>query len=249
MKKSVPYNELAWPGVKKALAGRWLILPFGSMEQHGPHLPLGTDTVLAGHMAREVAAEIGGVTAPAMEYGGRSLPNSGGGPGYPGGVFFPGKTLIDMYERLIHGYIQNGAEKILLVNAHWENEAFLFEALERAREKKYLESSKIVAASWWNLVSEKEALDIFGFFPGWSAEHAGQAETALMLAYAPEQVRFEKALDHKGHIPEGIYKYPVPKSWTGTNGVLSSTTHVKPEMGKRLSEIIKSRFIALLEDD
>jgi len=89
------------------------------MEQHGPHLPLGTDKVLARHMALEIAEEIGAVVAPATDYGGRSLPNSGGGPGYPGGIHFSGKLLIDMYEQLLYCYIFNKAKKILLLNAHY----------------------------------------------------------------------------------------------------------------------------------
>ncbi len=60
-----------------------IILPIGSTEQHGPHLPTCVDTVIANGFAYRIAEKINGVVAPALSYGYKSKPLSGGGPLFP----------------------------------------------------------------------------------------------------------------------------------------------------------------------
>lgn len=63
-----------------------IILPIGSTEQHGPHLPTCVDTVIANGFAYRIAEKINGVVAPALSYGYKSKPLSGGGPLFPGTI-------------------------------------------------------------------------------------------------------------------------------------------------------------------
>jgi creatinine amidohydrolase len=243
----IQYENLSWPEAQEKLARHWLLVPFGSVEQHGPHLPLGVDSFLAWHLATDIADAIPAIVAPVVTYGARSLPNSGGGPSYPGTIPVPGSLLIELYVAIIAGYVAAGARRLLALNAHWENEAFLFEACERCREQKHLADVQLVALSWWSVTSDHDMTDIFGAFPGWHAEHAGQAETALMLHYRPDLVCMDKAVDHHEQVPAGVYRYPTPASWAGTQGVLSRTRHVTPEMGKRLAALVKSKLLELLQ--
>lgn len=243
---SIRYEHLSWPEVQEQIGRHWLLLPFGSVEQHGPHLPLAVDSLLSYHLAADVADAVHGIVAPVVSYGARSLPNSGGGPKYPGTILIPGHLLSEVYAAIIAGYVTAGARRLLLLNAHWENEAFLFEAVERCREQRQLEQAQVLALSWWSVTTDKEMADIFGVFPGWHAEHAGQAETALMLHYCPHLVHMEKAVDHAENVPAGLYRYPNPASWTGTMGVLSRTRHVNAEMGARLAVLVKDKLAQLL---
>jgi creatinine amidohydrolase len=243
----IRYENLSWTEVQDTLCQHWLIVPFGSVEQHGPHLPLGVDSFLAHHLAMDVADVVCGMVAPVVTYGARSLPNSGGGPSYPGTIPVPGHLLSEFYAAIISGYVTAGARRIFLLNAHWENEAFMFEAIERCREHRQLEQAQVLALSWWSVVGDKEMADIFGAFPGWHAEHAGQAETALMLHYRPDLVRMDKAVDHHDAVPAGLYRYPTPTAWSGNQGVLSVTSHVKPDMGRALAALVKDKLVGLLK--
>ncbi len=240
------YEQLSWTQVKQALHEHWLVVPVGSIEQHGPHLPLEVDTVLSEHIAWDLSKEIRAVAAPAVAFGARSLPNSGGGPGYPGTIYLQGNVLTDVYDNIIRGYISSGARKLLFLNAHFENEAFLVEAIGRCRESNALAGVVVLALSWWGVVKDNEMAGIFGQFKGWHVEHAGQAETALMLHYAPEQVRMDLAIDCTEDIPAGVYQHPTPPSWTGNEGVLSPTRHATGGMGARLAGIITTRLAALM---
>ena len=240
------YDALTWPEVPDALASRWLVLPTGGVEQHGPHLPLSVDSLLAERLAARVAERVDGFVAPTVTYGARSLPGSGGGHRYPGTVHLPGDLLIQVYAQLVRSFIGAGARRLLVLNGHWENEAFLHEAVDQVRERGELEGRTLVALSWWSVVGEADVREIFGAFPGWHAEHAGQTETALVLALAPELAHMDRAVDHHGAIPAGIYRHPAPDAWCGTQGVLCPTVHATAEQGRRLLDLIVDRLVALL---
>ncbi len=116
-----------WTDIQDIIRTQWLLLPFGAIEQHGPHLPLAVDTILAESIACEVAERVNGIVAPTLPYGARSLPNTGGGPSFPGTIGLPGNLLISLYRVIIEAFVKQGATKIALINGHWENEPFLIE--------------------------------------------------------------------------------------------------------------------------
>jgi creatinine amidohydrolase len=242
------YEQLIWTEVAQVLLDHILIIPVGSLEQHGPHLPLGVDTMLANKICENVGINVGAVIAPAISYGSRSLPTSGGGYSYPGTIYLTGNTITEYYAQIVQSFVFAGARKMLFLNAHWENEPFLVEAVERCRENKYLNGVNIIVTSWWNIITDAEMIDIFGSFPGWHAEHAGQAETSLMCYYMPQCVKMENLEDCNSIIPAGIYRYPVPSGWSGCKGVLSKASHASLEMGKRLAEIIETKLISLVKE-
>jgi creatinine amidohydrolase len=159
-----------------------LVLPVGAVEQHGPHLPLTVDIEIPVRIASTLAEEVEGIVAPAISYGARSLPQSGGGPGFAGTISVRGNVLTDYLRDVIAGYVSSGFRLIVILNGHYENEAFIFEALELCRQDGQLEGSRVAAVSWWSLVSDELLKKLFGeSFPGWHAEHASACETSLML--------------------------------------------------------------------
>ena len=81
MEKRVRLAEMNWMEFDKRIRddNPIIFVPIGSTEQHGPHLPLSTDVILPGEVALLVAAELGGIVAPAIPYGYKSQPKSGGG--------------------------------------------------------------------------------------------------------------------------------------------------------------------------
>src|SRR6266404_1630727 len=158
-----------------------LVIPVGAVEQHGPHLTLTVDTEIPVRIASMLVEKLKVIVAPAVTYGARSLPQSGGGPGFPGTINIRGSVLTDYLKDVIAGYIATGFRSIVILNGHYENESFIFEALELCREEGKLEGAKIIAMGWWSVVSDGVLEKLFGDrFPGWHAEHASVCETSLL---------------------------------------------------------------------
>jgi creatinine amidohydrolase len=153
----------AWPDLDRE--GRpVLVLPLGATEQHGPHLPLETDTVIAAALAEGAAA--GGrdvVAAPALPYG-----SSGEHAGFPGTLSLGQAAL----EHVVVELVRSAADFSAVVLASWHGGNA--EPVGRATARLCGEGHRVVV--WEPGV------------PGGDA-HAGRVETSLMLAIAPEHVR------------------------------------------------------------
>lgn len=124
-----------------------IILPIGSTEQHGPHLPTCVDTVIANGFAYRIAEKINGVVAPALSYGYKSKPLSGGGPLFPGTIDLNGATLQALVMDIIDEFVRDGFTKIFILSAHFENEAFIVEAMDLCSAK-YGDKVQLLLTNW-----------------------------------------------------------------------------------------------------
>jgi mycofactocin precursor peptide peptidase len=145
-----------------------LLLPLGSCEQHGPHLPLDTDTRIAVAVATRVAATRSGVrVAPAVAYGA-----SGEHAAFAGTLSIGSEVLAVVVIELVRS--ADWAERVVLVNGHGGNVDGLRSAIRA-------------------LTTEGRKLDVWSPSIAGGDAHAGHAETSLMLAIAPEVVRMDAA--------------------------------------------------------
>ncbi|NLO08801.1 MAG: creatininase [Clostridiales bacterium] len=237
----VKMEQMTWMEFKE-MKNNVIILPIGSTEQHGPHLPLSVDTILAEEIAYRLATEINGVVAPALSYGYKSKPMSGGGPLFPGTIDLNGATLQQLVLDLIDEFVKDGFTKIFILSAHYENEPFICEAMDIASDK-YKENVTIVLANWWDPISNDLIQKIFDEleFPGWALEHAAITETSLMMYLAPNLVRTDKILDTKNINPLTFFKYPIDKNAIPETGVLASAKSSSAHKGKLIvDEVIPS---------
>lgn len=157
-----------WPDVRPGLT---LLVPLGSTEQHGPHLPLDTDTVIAAELAIRAAARCGDavIVAPALPYGA-----SGEHAGFHGTLSIGTSALTSVLVELGRSATPpNGGPfaRLVFVNGHGGNHTALTVALAILQD----EGRNVTA--WWPQVTGGDA-------------HAGHTETSLLLAIAPERVRF-----------------------------------------------------------
>lgn len=83
-------SSLSWVAYQERLRDDNLVvfIPCGALEQHGPHLPLGTDALLSTAVAQTVAEKVNGLVVPTFSYGYKSQPKSGGGQHFPGTIAF-----------------------------------------------------------------------------------------------------------------------------------------------------------------
>jgi creatinine amidohydrolase len=123
-------EQMTWEEYRDAIGRAVVILPVGSLEQHGPHLPLSTDTVIPGGMAMMVAEVVDAMILPSITYGYKSHPASGGGPSFPGTTSLDGSTLTHLVLDILRDTYRHGGRKIMVLNAHYENAAFVAEAID-----------------------------------------------------------------------------------------------------------------------
>lgn len=243
------FENLNSENVRSEAAGSILFLPVGTVEQHGPHLPLTVDIEIPVRIAAAVSEKITGYVAPAIFYGARSLPQSGGSPELPGTIRVRGSVLTEYLKDVIAGYVAMGFRSIVILNGHYENESFLFEALELCREEGRLEGSKVVGLSWWSLVPQSLLDNLFGDrFTGWHAEHASACETSLMLHLRKDLVGLVR-VDNVTPPRAGIYTHPVDASKASNRGVLGNTSASSAEIGRALFEEICSQLLNVIRNE
>ena len=233
------FEEMTWPEIGAKIKEKApLIYIVGSVEQHGPHLPVNTDTAIPYEIAKRVAEKTGAVVAPPLAYGYRSKPKSGGGEAFCGTISLSGMTVIQMVRDTLKAYINKGFEKIFVLHWHIENVEFVNEGINLALEETEGKQRKIVMVDNPNgLVDEKILEDLFqGDFPGWEREHAAIFETSMMLALRPELVREELIGDDesKKFLPYDIM--PPPADLVPESGVLWHASKANREKGIQAAE-------------
>jgi creatinine amidohydrolase len=239
---------LTWPQVQAELeAGTPIILPVGSIEQHGPHLPLGTDSFIPLHLATQTAARRRLIVAPPLMYAAYSRPRSGGGRHFPGSVGLPGRVLEQVVRHLVADWLRQGFRKVLVLNGHFENSWSLLEGIEQAIGK-YRDSSRVLLVNWWDQVGTEDVARIFGdTFPGWETEHASITETAMLEAFAPELVRTELKADGGAERRVSYDIFPAPADILWPNGVGFSARPANPQTGAALLDILVAKLAAIVD--
>jgi creatinine amidohydrolase len=166
---SYALEALTWPEAGRLLArDSRLLFPVGAFEQHGPHLPLGTDTDIASALCTELASRRADVlVAPAVAYG-----SSGEHAGFPGTLSIGGPALTTVVVELVRS--ADAFRGVVLVCGHGGNLA----ALRAAVDVLGSEGRRVLL--WAPTVPAGDA-------------HAGRTETSIMLALDPDAVRLDEA--------------------------------------------------------
>lgn len=253
MARKTPFAaELSWPDYDARVrdGGTPILIPIGSMEQHGHHMPMHVDVLLPTEFARRVAQAIGALVAPPFTYGYKSHQKSGGGNHLPGTTSLDGATLVAALRDVIKEFARHGVRRICLVNGHFENSWFIVEGIDLAlRELRWegVSDMKIVVLSYWDFVDKATIARLYpGGFTGWDLEHGGVLETSLMLALHPDLVEIERAIDHEPARFPPYDVYPVNPSWTPPSGTLSSPREASREKGEILLEVCTSGIVTAL---
>jgi creatinine amidohydrolase len=215
---------LNWVQVDRA-ARRALLAPVGSLEQHGPHLPLDTDTRIALAVAAGAARGRDGVAvAPAVTFGA-----SGEHAGFPGTLSIGTPALSELLVELGRDASRDW-DALLLVNAHGGNRDAVDAALTRLR-------------------AEGRRSAGFHVSPSGGDAHAGRTETSLLLALAPETVRLDAA--EPGDVrPLTAVIGELRRNGVAAvspNGVLGDPTGATAEEGRRLLDTLAADLIATVK--
>lgn len=249
----VRMDQLSWVEYARRVRedATTVLLPCGATEQHGPHLPLGTDALLASAIAEDVAARIGALVAPALSYGYKSQPKCGGGQHFCGTTSLDGQTLIALVRDTVREFARHGVTRLVLVDGHYENQWFLAEGIQLAlRELGDGHPLRVMRLEHWDFCSQATLDAVFPEgFPGFALEHAAVIETSLMLHYLPQLVRLELIPDDGPAEFPPYDVYPSRTEWVPASGVLSSARGADAAKGARMAADICAGIAAAIRTE
>jgi creatinine amidohydrolase len=177
-RKALLLQEMTWTDVKEYLkSSDMVIIPLGSTEQHGPHLPLGTDYYLAMGALEKISARTGVVVAPVL-LAGYSEYHSG----FPGTLSIKPDTMVQVLFESAQMLLKYGFRRLMFFNSHGGNNIVQEKIIHRINQ----ETEAMAAAIGYGGSIQVEDEEFFDW-------HAGIEETSDMLYLKPALVRLERA--------------------------------------------------------
>ena len=251
--KPIHMNRMSWPEYRRRVQkdGATVFLPCGATEQHGPHLPLGTDHLLAAAVSESVATRVGGLVAPPLAYGYKSQPKCGGGQHFCGTTSLDAATLIGQVRDTVREFARHGVRQLVLCNGHYENQWFLTEGIDLAiRDLGPNPPLTVMRLEYWDFFTNPTLERIFPEgFPGYALEHAAVLETSMMLHYHPDLVRLDLIPDDGPADFPPYDLYPPEPAWVPPSGVLSSAKAATKEKGGWMVEELTDRIAAAVRKE
>jgi mycofactocin system creatininase family protein len=210
-------GAMTWKEIGEPL----VVVPVGSCEQHGPHLPLHTDTVVATGLAHDLAARRGDcVVAPAI-----TVSASGEHAGFPGTLSVGTEVMAGIVIELARS--AGWARGVVFVNGHGGNAS----AMERAAMVFEREQREVLI--WWPRLDDADL-------------HAGHTETSLMLALSRDEVRLEQA--EAGPIPAMVDLIRCGVQPLSASGVLGDPTGATAHHGVELFRLLADQLEVAVAD-
>jgi creatinine amidohydrolase len=232
--------DLPWPEVAAHFQSQPNdvgLLPVGATEQHGPHLPCGTDTILAVAICEAVSARTGALVLPALPVG----CSYGHGRELAGTVSLSPESLASLVRQTIEWASLSGLRRVIVVNAHFGNHASLMVASDHLRLER--PDLRIAVAGWWSADAEV-ALETAA---DGDDIHANRTETSLMLAVAPHLVRLDRleSSDDPDRTDGLVFRYTAPS--LSTNGVTGRPSQASTELGLHLMDRTATALALMVE--
>jgi creatinine amidohydrolase len=226
-----------------------VIVPVGSTEQHGPHAPLATDTVIPIEVARRVAPEVGAVVAPPITYS-LSYPHAG----FTGVVHIRIPTFMALVEDVLVSLAEIGFRRIVFLNGHYDNTYAIAYACAAATPR-LPDGVRAFPVNYWDGMTAEQAAE---FFDPSNGLHANKGETSAVLAINPDLVDMDAANVEFPPFPEVTSPAPVHTAFffsapgsvhratvTGTWGDARASS---AEFGERYLAVVAEATIRILDD-
>lgn len=197
-------EDMSWEEAERAFSEeRVVIVPTGSTEQHGPHLPLGTDIITARELAVRVGERTRALVTPTMPFGYAEYHTD-----FPGTLSVTPDTLLRVLIEITSHLVRYGAHHILFFNGHGGNSAVLHEVGQRLR----VNGVVCGMVQWWDITSKLR--------PEWGFGHGDCTETSFIMALAPDLVDLSRATTPKEVGPTSEFKPHTPWDFFYADGLV-----------------------------
>jgi creatinine amidohydrolase len=247
------YGRLTWPEVARAAREeRVPVVPIGTLEDHGPHLPIDTDVTLVEAICRRAVTVLGerAVLLPPIVHG-----YSPHHMDFPGTVTIGWDTFCRYCTDVATSLVRHGFKRVLLVNGHGSNQNLVEMA---ARLTMVEEPESLVAACFYlsSPASARTITDARDSSRG-GMGHACELETSLYLHIAPDAVEMEDAVDERGYPSsdnlwmdwsDGPLKLMPWWSSFSRTGVQGDASKATPEKGARLFDAATDELVAFVDE-
>lgn len=235
--------DMTWQEYDAHIRERIVVLPIGSIDGHGPHLPLSADTIISTYLAGQLDEHLGVLVLPPLSYGLRTDPAASGGQ-FPGVTNLRAATFTSIVLDVLRASYRHGARRFLLIDSHKVNLGALREAVDLFTDA--AADARIMTVTWWDVVSEdsRNAVAAETGVGRYDDHHAALVETSLVWHAAPQLVRPELLGDD---LPTRRARYlvqPVPRDLQTKTGVVYRAAAASPEIGARLMAEIVTNLVA-----
>ena len=228
-----------------------IIQPIGAIEQHGHHLPIAVDSAISlgvlGKALEKLDDDVAAYALPALYYG-KSNEHSG----FPGTISLSAETLLSTIKEIAASLYASGFRKLILMNSHG-GQPQIMEIAARDLHQENPDLQVFPFFTWrvpniaHELISEQELE--YGI-------HAGDAETSLMLALLPQQVKMDLAVrEYPPNLPQNSLlsmEGKLPFAWLtkeiSTTGVIGDATVANAEKGEKILESLANGWVAAIKD-
>ena len=249
MKFNRRIEQLAWPAVQAAAAlrGSTLVLPIGAVEQHGPHLPLGTDFLFAEAVVDQVLERLPTHLPvwrlPAQNYG-----FSPEHLDFPGTVSLPAEAMLTNLKAVAAMAAKAGFQRLVLFNGHGGQIGLLQVAAREIQQQ----NPHLAVLPWFLWSGPAGVLEVIAEPERSQGLHAARLETSLMLALYPKLVGPIPAAEELPKPPGGLsLEGAVPTAWNthwiSNNGVVGNPCGANAAEGKVLLELLVQGWCELFQ--
>jgi creatinine amidohydrolase len=216
------------------------ILVFGACENHGDHMPFGSDFIFPTAIAKRLATKVNNVIVlPAIPYG-VSLHHDQ----FQMTMSINPETLVGVISDLLSSLIQNKIRRVLIINGHDGNIGPI-EVAARSIKNKHPEMTIACLESWWILVGQLKK-DLFEVWSGLG--HGGEAETSAILAVRPDLVNMESAPKEViPKLPENIRIFWKFDELTST-GATGAPQKASIEKGNEILQMLEDLLLSFIKE-
>jgi creatinine amidohydrolase len=247
------WNDIHWPDISSAEPARWIaVLPLAATEQHGPHLPLGTDVMIAqAYLAR--TRELLPDSIPATFLPLQPIGISTEHVDYPGTLSLPTEIALKTWMAIGESIARAGIKKLVMVTSHGGNSAAMTLVAQDLRAQHGILA---VSTAWSRFGAPEELVSADELRQG---IHGGAVETSIMLARYKQHVRGDAIAEFRSTAisMEQDYRWlsahrPAPFAWQAQDlhpsGAVGDATQASAEKGQRLLDHGARAFCELLAD-
>ncbi len=235
--------DLTWSDVAALSKDTPVVFPVAALEQHGPHMPLFTDSLLMGEISRRAEIELKSevLFAPLQWLG-----NSHHHLDFPGTMSAEPRVYLDLLCGLLENFITHGFNRLIILNGHGGNDVPGKQAVFEVRQKHRIRKDLLLLfATYWNLASNPASAhaDLKQQVMG----HACEWETSMVLRIAPHLVKGQTTVRD---VPFGNPFEPASRGWIMKDrsdpGHVGDPTAASAEKGEALFQIFTASAVAIL---
>lgn len=218
-----------------------VILPLGSVEQHGERLPVITDTMFANHWAKQVAEKIeNSIILPSLNFG-----MSWHHTAFPGTISLDRATYLQVVRNILESIVKPGFKKILIVNGHGGNQKWIKEAIAEIQET---HPGVVISNPVVEIFQDEKFREFLTNFNE-DTVHAGAIEVSMYANIAPNNLRSATAVTDS---PQGakfgegtdsptLWRIMFPRGQKGDQNICL------PDIGKQMNEFVLQKLLETAE--